>query len=301
MSSYRLLSFDKDGITAPGILVEGSVFDLRSEIALHAPTMDNYRTIDELLVDWEDVKPLLDRISNSPGSRATSLEQVLLRQPIQNPGAIYCAAANYFDHAEEMGNPITKEDVAPYFFIKSSSVIVGTGEAIRLPMHHSEKFDWEIEIGVVIGKEAENVSENEAMDYVAGYTIVNDLSARDHVRREDWPFGTDWFEHKSFETSAPMGPWITPASEISDVQSLKCQTWINGDLKQNSSSKEMVFTVVEQVAHISRQMTLRPGDVIATGTCAGVGFFLGEFLSPGDEIKMEVEGLGVLTNPVTVR
>ena len=301
MASYRLLSFEKDGYTVPGILVDGSVFDLRSELAVHAPSDDAYRSIDELLADWEKAQGLLSQISNSPGSRATPLNQVALRQPIQNPGAIYCAAANYFDHAAEMGNPIKKEDVAPYFFIKSSSVIVGTGEAIRLPVHHSEKFDWEIEIGVVIGKKAENVSETEALDYVAGYTIVNDLSARDHVRREDWPFGTDWFEHKSFETSAPMGPWITPASEIEDIQNLTCQTWINGTLKQDSSSAEMVFSVVEQIAHLSRQMTLRPGDVIATGTCAGVGFFLGEYLSPGDEIKMEVEGLGVLSNPVTAR
>ena len=156
-------------------------------------------------------------------------------------------------------------------------MIVGTGEAIRLPMHHSEKFDWEIEIGVVIGKGGTpNVSEAEALNYVAGYTIVNDLSARDHVRREDWPFGTDWFEHKSFETSAPMGALDPPASEIEDIQDLTCKTWINGALKQDSSSAEMVFGVVEQVAHLSRQMTLRPGDVIATGTCAGVGFFLGE-------------------------
>jgi len=301
MASYRLLSFEKDGATVPGILVDGSVFDLRSEMAVHAADQEAYRSIDEVLADWDNAQGLLDRMSNSPGSRATPLDQVTLRQPIQNPGAIYCAAANYFDHAEEMGHPIKKEDVAPYFFIKSSSVIVGTGETIRLPMHHSEKFDWEIEIGVVIGKEAESVREADALDYVAGYTIVNDLSARDHVRREDWPFGTDWFEHKSFETSAPMGPWITPKSEIADIQNLKCQTWINGNLKQDSGSNKMVFSVVEQIAHISRQMTLRPGDVIATGTCAGVGAFLGEFLSPGDEIKMEVEGLGTLTNPVTAR
>ena len=141
MASYRLLSFEKDGATVPGILVDGSVFDLRSEMAVHAPSDDAYRSIDELLADWEKAQGLLSQISNSPGSRATPLKQVELRQPIQNPGAIYCAAANYFDHAAEMGNPIKKEDVAPYFFIKSSSVIVGTGEAIRLPMHHSKKFE----------------------------------------------------------------------------------------------------------------------------------------------------------------
>ena len=139
------------------------------------------------------------------------------------------------------------------------------------------------------------------MSCLAGYTIINDLSARDHVRREGWPFGTDWFEHKSFETSAPMGPWITPVEEINDVQSLTTRTWINGEIKQDSSSAQMIFTVAEQISHISKQLTLKPGDVIATGTCAGVGAFSGTFLKPGDDIRMEVEGLGVLTNPVTRR
>ena len=109
MASYRLLSFEKDSITVPGILVDGNVFDLRSEMAVHAPTDDAYRSIDDLLADWDTAQRLLSQISNSPGSRATPLEQIVLRQPIQNPGTIYCAAANYFDHAAEMGNPIKKE------------------------------------------------------------------------------------------------------------------------------------------------------------------------------------------------
>ena len=153
----------------------------------------------------------------------------------------------------------------------------------------------------MVGREALNVSEDEALACLAGYTIMNDLSARDQHLREDWPFGADWFEHKSLETSAPMGPWITPVEEVKDVQSLTTKTWINGEIKQDSSSAQMIFAVAEQIAYISRQLTLKPGDVIATGTCAGVGAFKGVFLKPGDEIQMEVEGLGVLTNSVTTR
>jgi len=127
------------------------------------------------------------------------------------------------------------------------------------------------------------------------------LVARDQHLREDWPFGTDWFEHKSFETSAPMGPWITPAEEIDNVQSLPTRTWINEEIKQDSNSAQMIFTVAEQISHLSRQLTLKPGDVIATGTCAGVGAFTNTFLKAGDHIRMEVEGLGVLENVVTER
>lgn len=301
MASYRLLSYAKDGASRPGILVDGSVFDLQNEMGVHAQSTEPYTSVDAVLNDWDNAQGLLGRISDSPGSRATPLDDVTLCQPINNPGAIYCAAANYYDHAREMGNEVVKEDVAPYFFIKSSSAIIATGDNIRLPMHHSEKFDWEIEIAAVVGREASNISEADALSCLAGYTIMNDLSARDHVRRQDWPFGTDWFEHKSFETSAPMGPWITPASEIADIQAVKCQTWISGEIKQDSSSEQMIFSVAEQIVHISKQLTLKPGDVIATGTCGGVGAFLGQFLKPGDDIRMEVEGLGVLANPVTAR
>ena len=301
MASYRLLSYDRDGQNCPGVLINGNVFDLQLEMAVHVPSQPTYTSIDALLLDWENAQRFLNKISDNPASKATPLDGVSLRQPINNPGAIYCAAANYYDHAKEMGNEVDKSSVDPYFFLKSSSAVIGTGENIRLPMHHSAKFDWEIEIAAVVGREALNISEDEALTCLAGYTIINDLSARDQHLRDDWPFGADWFEHKSFETSAPMGPWITPVKEIGDVQSLTTKTWINGEIKQDSSSAQMIFTVAEQIAYISRQLTLKPGDVIATGTCAGVGAFKGVFLKPGDEIQMEVEGLGVLTNSVTTR
>ena len=301
MASYRLLSYEKKGQSCPGILVAGSVFDMQLEMGLHAPSLTPYNSVDAILANWDSAKTLLTNISENPGSKATPLDRVTLNQPINNPGAIYCAAANYYDHAKEMGTDVNKKEIQPYFFIKSSSVVVGSGENIRLTANYSKKFDWEIEIAAVVGRETMDISEADALSCLAGYTIINDLSARDQHLREDWPFGTDWFEHKSFETSAPMGPWITPAEEIDDVQSLPTRTWINEEIKQDSSSAQMIFTVAEQISHLSRQLTLKPGDVIATGTCAGVGAFTNTFLKAGDHIRMEVEGLGVLENMVTER
>ena len=301
---YDFLStsiLQKLGLSCPGILVAGSVFDMRLEMSLHAPSLTPYNSVDAILANWDSAKTLLTKISENPGSKATPLDRVTLNQPINNPGAIYCAAANYYDHAKEMGTDVNKKEIQPYFFIKSSSVVVGSGENIRLPANYSKKFDWEIEIAAVVGRETMDISETDALSCLAGYTIINDLSARDQHLREDWPFGTDWFEHKSFETSAPMGPWITPAEEIDDVQSLPTRTWINEEIKQDSNSAQMIFTIAEQISHLSRQLTLKPGDVIATSTCAGVGDFTNTFLMTGDHIRMEVEGLGMLENMVTER
>jgi 2-keto-4-pentenoate hydratase/2-oxohepta-3-ene-1,7-dioic acid hydratase in catechol pathway len=302
VTSFRLLTYANEaGAARPGILVGSSVFDIGDEMAIHEASRLPYPDLEAALNDWERAKPLFHRIAAGPGTRARSLEGLKLLAPLPRPAAIYCAAANYYDHAREYGQELVKEKLRPYFFIKSSSAVIGTGEPVRLPLNHSKKFDWEIEIAVVIGKAAANVSEKEAMSHVAGYTIMNDLSARDHNRRQDWPFVSDWFEHKSWETSAPMGPWITMPEDIADVHNLSMKTWISGELMQNSSSSQMVFTIPEQIAYISRQITLKPGEIIATGTCGGVGGPQGRFLSPGDDIRMEVEGVGVLANPVSAR
>jgi 2-keto-4-pentenoate hydratase/2-oxohepta-3-ene-1,7-dioic acid hydratase in catechol pathway len=137
------------------------------------------------------------------------------------------------------------------------------------------------------------------MDHVAGYTILNDVSARDHMKREDWPFfSSDWFNQKTFDTAAPTGPWITPAGEISDPHDLSLKTWVNEDIMQDSSSRHMVFSIPEQIESLSRQITLLQGDIIATGTCSGVGGARGTFLKAGDRVRMTIEVLGTLENTV---
>ncbi len=158
--------------------------------------------------------------------------------------------------------------------------------------------DWELELGAVIGKPAKNLSTEEALSCVAGYTILNDVSARDLARRTDWPFVTDWFGQKTFDDAMPMGPWIVPARQIGDPQDLTLKTWINGTLMQDSNTSDMIFSLAEQIEYLTRRVTLYPGDVVATGTPAGVGSTRGQFLRPGDVIQMEIGKIGSFTTPV---
>lgn len=197
-----------------------------------------------------------------------------------------------------MGNKIEKENIEPLFFLKSGSVIIAPNQEIHLPQNYSEKYDWEVKIAAIISRQGCNITVDNALDIVASYTIFNDVSARDVGRRTDWPFGMDWFCYKSFDTSAPMGPWIIPAGDIADIQNLGLKTTINDDVKQDNNSNNMVFSVVELPISLSQQLTLKPGDIVATGTCTGGGSFQRIFLKPGDQITMEVEGIGTLVNPV---
>jgi 2-keto-4-pentenoate hydratase/2-oxohepta-3-ene-1,7-dioic acid hydratase in catechol pathway len=164
----------------------------------------------------------------------------------------------------------------------------------------SDNVDWEVELAAVIGRTARNVPEDKALSYVAGYTIANDLSARDRGRRsgagEGSPFASDWTKHKSFDGACPLGPWIVPASQIKDPQNLGLKLWVNGILKQDSNSKDMIFNLAEQIARLSDGMTLHPGELILTGTPAGVGSARGEYLKAGDVVKLWIEDIGELTN-----
>ncbi len=305
MSSYRLLNYGPDARRAlAGLLVDDRVINLEGALTARNANF-NANTLD-ILEAWDEARPVLEAIAaDGPDDSARPLADVHLLAPLLYPGAIYCAAANYTDHYNEMtmlGGKPDKNVLSPYFFLKSPRhTVIGPGDAIPIPPRSmSTKIDWEIEIGVVIGRTAFQVSAADAMPYVAGYTIVNDVSARDHMKREDWPFfSSDWFNQKVFDSSAPTGPWITPASEISDPHDLTLKTWINDELMQDSSSKYMVFDIAEQIESISRQITLLPGDIIATGTCSGVGGARDVYLKPGDRIRMTVEGLGTLENAVT--
>ncbi len=160
--------------------------------------------------------------------------------------------------------------------------------------------DWEVELAAVIGRPAKNVPIEKALAYVAGYTCANDLSARDRGRRphisETSPFKADWVAHKSFDGSCPLGPWIVPASEIKDPQNLALKLWVNDVLKQDSHTSKMIFNLAEQIAHLSSRLTLHPGDLILTGTPAGVGAGRGEFLKAGDVVKIWIEKIGEISN-----
>jgi 2-keto-4-pentenoate hydratase/2-oxohepta-3-ene-1,7-dioic acid hydratase in catechol pathway len=187
----------------------------------------------------------------------------------------------------------------PWHFIKAARTITDPGASIKMT-GYAEAMDYEIELAAVIGKPAKDVSIEKALSYVAGYTVSNDLSARDRGRRPAMsatsPFKMDWTKHKTFEGSCPLGPWIVPASDIKDPQNLGLKLWVNGQLKQDSNTGKMLFNLAEQISQLSENMTLHPGDLILTGTPSGTGAESGNFLKSGDVVKLWIENIGEIEN-----
>ena len=296
-SSFRLATYqDVHGTPQPGVIVGDRIFPA-------GPAIGGWPSVLDILADWRLAEPRLANWAETAESSAIPLAGARLLAPIQYPANFFCAGANYWDHLEEMSELITRmvgrappaEKLAePWFFVRTTrGTIVGDGAKVAIPKF-TRQVDWEAELGVVIGVESRDLTEADAFSAVAGYVIINDLSARDHVRREGSPFIYDWVGQKCWDGSAPMGP-ITPARFVKDPQDLAIELKVNGVVKQSSNTRLMVHSVAEQVAYLSRHVTLYPGDVIATGTPAGVGMPRGEFLSAGDEVRVEIAGLGTLT------
>jgi 2,4-didehydro-3-deoxy-L-rhamnonate hydrolase len=211
--------------------------------------------------------------------------------PIERPGKIICVGLNYRDHAEEQGTPLPE---APLLFAKWQNALIGPGDPIVIPPIVT-KCDFEAELGVVIGERVRDVSAENALEAVAGYICVNDVSARDLQFADG-----QWTRGKSPDTFCPVGPSLVTSDEVPDPQALGIRAILNGETVQDSNTSNMVFGVAEVIAYVTRTITLEPGDLIATGTPAGVGAFRKPplFMQPGDEITIEIEGLGSLTNPV---
>ncbi|MBZ9761680.1 fumarylacetoacetate hydrolase family protein [Mesorhizobium sp. CA8] len=212
--------------------------------------------------------------------------------PIALPGKIICVGLNYKDHAAEAKVALPER---PLLFAKWSNSLVGDGDAIMLP-GTSRCVDFEAELGVVVGRRARNVDAKDALNLISGYLCVNDISARD-VQVED----VQWTRGKSFDTFCPIGPALVPASAIKDPQKLAIKLTLNGQAMQDSNTANMVFGVAELIEFISRDITLEPGDLIATGTPGGVGYYKDPRVSlkRGDIVQVEIEDVGVLTNTVT--
>jgi 2-keto-4-pentenoate hydratase/2-oxohepta-3-ene-1,7-dioic acid hydratase in catechol pathway len=208
------------------------------------------------------------------------------------PNNVICVGLNYREHAKEGNMPIPEK---PVLFAKWTGAISGPGDAIVLPRDSSE-VDYEAELAVVIGQKCKNVTADRALDYVAGYTCMNDVSARDYQRSD-----SQWSRAKSQDTFGPFGPYLVTTDEIPDPQGLNIRCFLNGDKMQDSNTQDMIFSVREIIAYLSRGMTLEPGDVISTGTPQGVGFARKPpiFLKPGDQVEVEIERIGRLANPVT--
>jgi 2-keto-4-pentenoate hydratase/2-oxohepta-3-ene-1,7-dioic acid hydratase in catechol pathway len=244
----------------------------------------------------EGVRRAEELIENADDSEiehaSLSINQTKLLAPIKFPPKIICLGLNYRDHAAEQNAPIPDE---PIIFFKPRTAIIGPNEKIVKPSFVNQ-LDYEAELAVIMGRKAKNVKVSEAKAYIFGYTIMNDVSARD-IQFKD----KQWTRGKSFDTFAPTGPCITTTNQLGDMLNLSIRTWVNGELRQNSSTKNMVFTVEEIIHYLSRVMTLEPCDIIATGTPAGVGFAMKpepKFLRDGDMVRIEIEGVGVLENIV---
>lgn len=262
----------------------------------------------ELFADWEDsagridalAVEVADKIAAGNPSPSIDEREVSLLAPLLYPGKVLCAGANYYDHMAEMGFPGAKKETQRlfFFFKPPRNAVVGPGDTVVMP-RGTQKYDWEIELAAVIGKTARYVTPEHALGYVAGYTIGLDLSARDFNQAPDQFYKLDWVAGKATDTSCPLGPWMVPASALPNPQNVALKLAVNGGVKQDSNTDKMIFTIAEQIARASEIMTLDPGDVILTGTPAGVGVPKGTFLKPGDCVDAEIAGIGRLS--VTVR
>jgi 2-keto-4-pentenoate hydratase/2-oxohepta-3-ene-1,7-dioic acid hydratase in catechol pathway len=303
MAGYKLVTFAADEGPRAGIVIGEQVYDAAKLTGRAADA-----TVLGILDDWTAARGRLAKASASPGAAGRPLAGTRLLAPIQWPSAIYCAGANYADHAAEMARAIGREPepdphtlgLKAWHFIKAGrSTLAADGDTINITAM-SKTMDWEVELAAVIGRTAKNVPLDKTLDYVAGYTIANDLSARDMGRRpnvsDTSPFKYDWVAHKNFDGSCPLGPWIVPSDDIADPQKLGLKLWVNDVIKQDSNTSQMIFTLAEQIERLSSRITLQPGDVILTGTPAGVGAARPEFLKAGDVVKLWIENIGTLTN-----
>lgn len=283
----KLVTFVHNGRTRLGALTESdSVLDLNSA---NSAIPDS---IIPFLEGGEYTKALAEQaLAAAPASALLKRSEVTLKAPVPRPGKIICIGLNYRDHAAESGQKVPD---FPTVFAKYPTCVIGPDEPILIPKL-TEQVDYEAELGVIIGKRARHVSEGEAMGYVAGYLPFHDVSARDYqMRTSQWTLG------KTFDTFGPMGPALVTADEIPDPHTLDISLSIGGEVLQKSNTRELVFGVGALVSILSGVMTLEPGDLISTGTPSGVGAARDpkRWLRAGETVRIEIAGLGVLSNPV---
>jgi 2-keto-4-pentenoate hydratase/2-oxohepta-3-ene-1,7-dioic acid hydratase in catechol pathway len=303
--SYCVLAYRKSGRPVAGILLPDKIV-IEARSLLEA---DGSLTVEGLLDNWQQVSKEISTSLNGDVSRheRVPLSSLELLPPLTRPGQLFIAGSNYRDHADEMMkrdlargiNRTPTHFKAPAHTLKASrACIVGDGAKVKRP-DGSKMFDWEAELAVIIGRHATQVPAEQALDYVAGYAVANDMSARDLARRNDVketsPFFVDWIAHKSFGGACPLGPWITPKDNVPDPHSLWIKLSVNGTVRQDSNTSNMIFSINEQIAELSRRLPLFPGDIILTGTPAGTATsYENAYLNPGDEVKVEIQGLGTL-------
>jgi 2,4-diketo-3-deoxy-L-fuconate hydrolase len=234
------------------------------------------------------------------GSNGLAVQTGALAVPYQ-PQRIFATASNFYEHAAEMGTKLApRSESSPYIFMKADSSVTATHTDVVMPPN-TERLDWEVELAVVIGRGGRNISVEQAHEHIAGYTVINDISARDLNRRSDYPFSHDWFRGKSFDTFGPLGPWFVPKECIANPQNLRMRLTVNGEVMQDATTEGMIFNIAEQIAYLSSILTLRSGDLIATGTPTGVGMGRGVYLKPGDVMVASIDQIGAIENRVVAQ
>jgi len=272
----KLVRFGLAGEESPGILTENGIFDISAFGEDFGENFFGIGGINRLQIWW----------SQHQGTCPKVPDQIRLGSPILRPSKIVCVGLNYGDHARESGLTLPIE---PVIFFKSTTALAGPNDEVVIP-RGSRKTDWEVELAVVIGKKSSYLTEREAMNHIAGYCLHNDYSERAYQMERSG----QWVKGKSCDGFAPLGPWLVTPDEITDVHDLELWLSVNGEMMQQSNTREMIFKVPFLIHYISQFMTLLPGDLISTGTPAGVGLYKKPpvFLRAGDEVRLGIEGLG---------
>ena len=305
----RLCRFHHAGANQAGFYNDDSVIPLSQAAAAHGVELPDSDCLLGLLPGGASrdavTKLQEDLTDDEKSSLSIPLADVKLLVPVPSPSKLLLLAGNYSKHIEEGGGKASERDQTfPYVFMKPPlTTLTHPGDPVRIPAISPDHIDWELELAVIIGRECKGVSEADALNYVAGYTVINDISDRKFKpnpgrdeRDKDGFF--DWLHGKWHDTFCPMGPCVLPADEQADPQTLDLKLCVNGEVEQEGSTAEMVFPIAAVVEFISSFITLMPGDVISTGTTAGVGAAKNKYLKAGDLLEAQIENIGVLRNPV---
>lgn len=304
VEKMKFLNYEADKRINNGILIESDkILNLKEILEFFGKDISIINSDTSFFENYSTLKPLIDELlkEKSHKLKKEPLDSVKILPPVLKPSKIICLGLNYRDHAEETGQKLPK---LPMLFAKAPSAIIGMGDFIQIPqvrkrmnkpLQQIQFIDYETEIAIVIGQPCKRVAIEDARDYIFGYTILNDVSARMEQVADQ-----QFFRSKSFDTFAPLGPWIVTSDEIEDPMNLKIQCKVNGELVQNSVTANMNFNIYEIVSFISESISLIPGDIIGTGTPPGVGIAKTppQTLKSGDIVEMTIEKIGTLRNPV---
>lgn len=297
-ASFSLATLDVAGVPTAAIHTRHCYWLLERNMTLKTAAPGTPGDLVEIMRDWNSSFPRLCELAeNTATGTIEGIPQTdaTVLTPLRYPGKVLCTGANYFDHLEEMNvSYVRKENDQVFFFLKPPTTsLVGPGKTVRMQLD-TEMLDWEIELAAIIGLEARHVRVDDAMKHIAGYSIAVDMSARDLLVQPDSIFKFNFLCGKGQDTGCPLGPAIVPAAFIDDPQDLEMELRVNNVTMQRARTSRMIFSIAEQIASASRYTTLEPGDVILTGTCAGVGFPRRKFLSIGDTVTATISGLGTL-------